>query len=185
VHRASAALLALLLLAAPARAADPAPSPVPAPAISTLATDDRRDLLIEGLAFHRGEAFVSAVAGRTILRVRDGGLVPFLKSDGQTGALFGLAVDAPRGVLWAAEAWGKNLPNGAGASRTGLLKVSLADGRILGRYPAPQAGQFGDVVVDPAGAVYASDGATGAIWVLRSEERRVGKECKKKKKKKH
>lgn len=158
MRRASAALLALALLAAPARAAEPA--------VSTLATDDRRDLLIEGVAFDAGRWFVSAIAGRTILRVQDGRLVPFLKPDGETGAIFGLAVDAPRGLLWAAEAWGKNLPGGAGANRTGLLKVSLADGRVLGRYPAPDATMFGDVVVDPAGAVYASDGSTGAIWIL-------------------
>ena len=147
--------LALGLLAA---AADPP--------VSILAQDERRDLLIEGVAFDHGRWFVSAVAGRTILRVEAGKLVPFLQPDPATGAILGLAVDAPRGVLWATEAWGEGLPGGSGPKRTGLLKVSLADGAILGRYPAPGAVTFGDLVVDPAGAVYASDGGTGAIWVL-------------------
>jgi len=138
------------------------------PPVTVLAQDDRRDLLIEGVAHHEGSFLISAVAAKTIFRVEAGKLVPFLKPDPATGAIFGLAVDAPRGVLWAAESWGAGLPGGSGDKHTGLLKVSLADGRILARYPAPagQAQQFGDVVVDPAGAVYASDGGTGAIWVF-------------------
>jgi len=138
------------------------------PAISVLAKDERRDLVIEGVAHHEGRWFVSAVAARTIFRIETGRLVPFLQPDPGSGGIFGLAVDAPRGVLWAAEAWGKGLPGGWGERRTGLLKVSLADGRILARYlaHAREAKQFGDVIVDPAGAVYASDGGTGAIWRL-------------------
>lgn len=151
---------AAFLAAAPALAAEPA--------VTLIAQDERRDLLIEGVAQHEGRWFVSAVAAKTIFRVEDGKLAPFLKPDPAAGAIFGMAVDTPRGVLWAAEAWGEGLPGGSGEKRTGLLKVSLADGRILGRYSAPvgEAVHFGDVIVDPAGAVYASDGRTGAIWVL-------------------
>ncbi|MEW5685327.1 MAG: hypothetical protein AB1942_10440 [Pseudomonadota bacterium] len=154
-----ASLAALFLMATAASAAEPR--------TSILATDNRRDLLIEGVAATPdGRWLVSAVAGRTIFRIEAGRLVPFLRGDSGTGALFGLAVDAPRGVVWAAEAWGAGLPGGTGDKRTALLKVSLADGRILARHPAPGATTFGDVVVDPAGAVYASDSATGAVWVL-------------------
>lgn len=153
------ALSAFLMLAGPALAEPP---------VAVLAQDERRDLLIEGVAHHEGRYFVSAVAAKTIFRIEGGKLVPFLQPDPATGGLFGLAVDATRGVLWVAESWGAGLPGGSGEPRTGLLKVGLADGRILARYPAPpgKAKQFGDVVVDPAGAVYASDGGTGAIWVL-------------------
>jgi hypothetical protein len=138
------------------------------PPVTVLAQDARRDLLIEGVAHHEGRVFVSAVAAKTIFRIEAGKLVPFLQPDPATGGVFGLAVDAPRGVLWAAEAWGAGLPGGAGDKRTGLLKISLTDGKILARHAAPpgEARQFGDVVVDPAGAVYASDAGTGAIWVL-------------------
>ncbi|HEY0647455.1 hypothetical protein [Phenylobacterium sp.] len=149
-----------LLLAVPAHAADPP--------VTLLAQDERRDLLIEGVTHHDGRWFVSAVAAKTIFRVEAGKFVPFLQPDPTTGAIFGIAVDPPRGVLWAAESWGAGLPGGSGEARTGLLKVALADGAILARYPAPlgEAMQFGDVVVDPAGAVYASDGGTGAIWTF-------------------
>ncbi|PZQ58090.1 MAG: hypothetical protein DI570_18525 [Phenylobacterium zucineum] len=137
------------------------------PRATILATEPRRDVLIEGVAATPdGGWLVSAVAGKTIYRIETGRLVPFLKDDGATGALFGLAVDAARGRLWAAEAWGAGLPGGAGPKRTGLLEVALTDGHVLARHPAPGATTFGDVVVDPAGAVYASDSATGAIWVL-------------------
>jgi hypothetical protein len=162
-------VLALALIASAARAAEPA--------VTTLATDARRDLLIEGVAEAQGRWLVSSVAGRTIFRIADGKLTPFLQADPATGAIFGTVVDAPRGVLWAAESWGAGLPGGTGDKRTGLLKVSLADGRILGRYPAAGAAMLGDVVVDPAGAVYASDGATGAVWGLAPGDkapRRVG-----------
>jgi len=158
VRKASAAA-ALLILATAASAAPP-------PVLTPLAQDARRDLVIEGVAHHDGRWFVSAVAARTIFRVEAGKLVPFLPSSPDTGAIFGLAVDAPRGVLWAAESWGQGLPGGSGPKHTGLLKVSLKDGHVLARYPAPDAVMFGDVVVDPAGAVYASDGGTGAVWVL-------------------
>jgi len=138
------------------------------PAVSILVQDARRELVIEGVAAHDGRWFVSAVAARTIFHAEAGKLVPFLAASPDTGAIFGLAVDAPRGVLWAAESWGEGLPGGSGPKHTGLLKVSLKDGRVLARYPAPApaAVMFGDVVVDPAGAVYASDGGTGAVWVL-------------------
>ncbi|ODT85900.1 hypothetical protein [Phenylobacterium sp. SCN 70-31] len=150
---------ALFLTATSALAAEPA--------VEVLAADERRDLLIEGVAHHQGQWFVSAVAARTIFRIEDGRLAPFLQDDPATGGVFGLAVDARRGVLWAAEAWGDGVPGGSGGKRTGLLEISLADGRILARHPAPApATTFGDVVVDPAGAVYASDSATGAVWVL-------------------
>jgi len=158
--RSVAAVLTLLLPTPAAHAAEPP--------VTVLAQDERRDLLIEGVAHHEGRWFVSAVAAKTIFRVEAGKLAPFLQRDPTTGGIFGIAIDSPRGVLWAAESWGAALPGGSGEARTGLLKVSLADGAILARYPAPpgQAAQFDDVVVDPAGAVYASDGGTGAIWTF-------------------
>jgi DNA-binding Lrp family transcriptional regulator/sugar lactone lactonase YvrE len=179
-RRASAAVVAISILAGSGAAA-PRPATAPAgkaPTLTTLAEDERRDLVIEGIAGYNGRWFVSAVAARTIFQLQRGKLTAFLRRTPNTGAILGMSVDAPRGVLWAAEAWGAHLPGNSGARRTGLLKVSLADGRVLGRYPAPDARTFGDVVVDPAGAVYASDSGTGAVWVLPPGEnalRLVGK----------
>ncbi|HRD29673.1 MAG TPA: hypothetical protein PLO65_15335, partial [Caulobacter sp.] len=128
----------------------------------------------EGLA-HDGKGWLlSTVSGRTIVRLADGGATtPFLKGDADTGAIFGMAVDRQRGLLWAAEAWGDGVPEGTGASKTGLLKVSLVDGRVLARVFLPDDGgahQFGDVLADPDGTVYATDSAGGGLWRLRAGE---------------
>lgn len=154
------------------------PAVAETPSVIPLAQDERRDLLIEGVAHHEGRWFVSAIVARTIFRIEDGRLAPFLKADDQMGGVYGIAVDGPRGVLWATETWGAGLPGGVGPKRSGLLKVSLETGEILGRHPAPGALSLGDVVIDPAGAVYASDSGTGAVWVLAPGDtalRQVGK----------
>ncbi len=125
----------------------------------------------EGLA-HDGKGWLlSTVSGRTIVRLGAGEATPFLQADAETGAIFGMAVDRKRGVLWAAEAWGADLPDGSGASKTGLLKVSLATGRILARVYLPEDGdrhQFGDVVLTADGTVYATDSTGGGLWRLKA-----------------
>lgn len=129
-------------------------------------------VLADGVA---EDYLVSAVAGRTIVRIDDDTARPFLQADPGAGALFGMAVDSGPDELWAAEAWGDGLPGGSGPRRTGLLKVATADGRILGRFPLPDDGkphQLGDVVVghiEPGGSdapIYASDAVGGGIWRL-------------------
>jgi hypothetical protein len=124
----------------------------------------------EGLV-HDGKGWLlSTVSGRTIVRVGAGEATPFLKADAETGAIFGLAADRRRGVLWAAEAWGADLPGGSGPAKTGLLKVSLTDGRILARIALPDDGgkhQLGDVALLSDGTVYATDAVGGGVWKLR------------------
>jgi hypothetical protein len=125
----------------------------------------------EGLA-HDGEGWLlSTVSGRTIVRLDAQEATPFLEADAATGAIFGMAADSKRGVLWAAEAWGADVPGGSGASKTGLLKVSLATGRILARFHLPGDGgkhQFGDVALAADGAVYATDSLGGGLWRLKA-----------------
>lgn len=129
------------------------------------------DFIGEGLAHDGKDWLLSTVSGRTIVRLGAQETTPFLKADAETGAIFGMAVDRASGVLWAAEAWGADLPGGSGASRTGLLKISLSDGRILARFPLPEDGgrhQFGDVVLTPDGTVYATDSTGGGLWRLKA-----------------
>lgn len=133
---------------------------------------DRSDFIGEGLAvLPNGDLLLSGVAARTVLRVRQGKAEPFLQGDSETGGLFGMAV-APDGTIWVAEAWGASLPGGTGPSRTGLLKLS-PDGKVLARYPLAEDGkprQLGDVIVDGAGTVYATDSVGGGIYRLRAGE---------------
>ncbi len=128
------------------------------------------DWIGEGLVHDGKGLLMSTVSGRSIVRLTGSGAEPFLQTDTDTGAIFGLAVDHKRSVLWAAEAWGEGVPGGVGSPKTGLLKVSLADGKILARLYLPEDGgkhQLGDVVVGPDGVVYASDATGGGVWRLK------------------
>ncbi len=125
----------------------------------------------EGLAHDGAGWLLSTVSGRTIVRLGAREAMPFLKADTGTGAIFGMAADRERGVLWAAEAWGADIPGGSGPSKTGLLKISLSDGRILARFLLPEDGgkhQFGDVVLTSDGTVYATDSTGGGLWRLKA-----------------
>lgn len=121
---------------------------------------------------HDGKGWLlSTVSGRSIVRVEGGATRPFLKADAETGAIFGMAVDRKRGVLWAAEARGAEVPGGSGESKTGLLKISLKDGRILARFFLPSDSgkhQFGDVVLAEDGSAYATDSVGGGLWRLKA-----------------
>lgn len=125
--------------------------------------------VFEGLVWTGRQWLVSSVAGRTIQKVDEGGLSPFLAPDAATGGLFGMALDGTGGVLWVAEADGPGLPGGQGELRTALLKVELSSGRVLARYPVAdndKPRQLGDVVIMDDGAVYASDGRGSALYRL-------------------
>lgn len=114
---------------------------------------------------------ISSVTARTIVRAtEDGSLAPFFEPDAATGGLFGMAVDRRGKALWIAESSGPGIPGSTGARRTGLLKLSLKDGKVLGRYPAPADGkphQLGDVMLAPDGTVYATDSIGAVIYRLR------------------
>lgn len=137
--------------------------------------------IAEGIVKDGDTWLVSGVAARSILRLSvtattetdRSGLTsaPFLTPDDDTGALFGMAIDQPRGVLWVAEGWGDGVPGTSGKSKAALLKVSLKTGKVLARFfVATDAGkhQLGDVAVAADGTVYASDGIGGGIYRLKA-----------------
>lgn len=121
----------------------------------------------------RDRILVSAIVGRTILRIDDqGAATTWLKADAPVAGVLGLAIDAERDLLWAASAGlGAATPQTDDPMRgqTELLKIDLADGRLLARYRPPEAPQrsLGDVVVGDDGTVYVSDSLAGDIWRLR------------------
>ena len=112
----------------------------------------------------RGRWLMALVRGRTIVALDDAGTVsPYLGDDPAIGGVLGLALDAPAGVLWAAASPVPPAVNGltpeAPRPAPALLKIDLASGRVLARYPAPAAEQMlGDVTIGPDGVVYVAGG---------------------------
>jgi hypothetical protein len=50
------------------------------------------------------------------------------------------------------------------AELQGLAKIDLATGEVVKRYPAPQAGMFNNIALDPAGNLYVTDTPKNAIY---------------------
>lgn len=125
---------------------------------------------VEGVAYDPAarRLLFASVGGRRLLALAaDGRTGPFggLRAE---GGLYGLAADARRGLLWATEASGPDLPGG-GAPATALLRLDLATGDLRGRFPLALQGahQLGDLTVGPDGTVYATDGLAGGVYRLR------------------
>ncbi len=45
-----------------------------------------------------------------------------------------------------------------------LVKIELSSGKIVKRYPAPQAGMFNNIAIDPTGNLYVTDTPKNAIY---------------------
>ncbi|HYD28527.1 hypothetical protein [Brevundimonas sp.] len=112
----------------------------------------------------RGRWLASEVRGRTIVALTDAGeAAPFLAPDPAIGGVLGLAADEAAGVLWAAASpvppAVHGLAEDAPRPAPALLKIDLASGRVLARYPAPSPDQMlGDVTLGPDGVVYVAGG---------------------------
>lgn len=126
----------------------------------------------EGIAFDpaTGRVFVSSVRQRKVVviepdsRVRD-----FVPPTGDLDAVFGLAVDTTRRLLWLAVAAVPQQAGRASATPGGsaLVAVRLEDGASVGRWLLPDttgAHLIGDVVLAPDGGVYATDSRTPGIY---------------------
>jgi hypothetical protein len=157
------------------------------------------DLLTEDIAYdpatHR--FFVSSVRQAKIVAVdqRGGAALDFVPAgrDGIWG-MMALAVDAPRGVLWATTA---ALPPNKGyrpadLGHTAVLRYDLATGKLQKRYdlplppttrPAPPGSaagsvpvpdeerqrELGDMTVAANGDVFVSESTTGAVYTIRRD----------------
>lgn len=145
----------------------------PVGAFETVVTIDR-PVIAESVAWDgaRSRYLISTIGARTILQADSAGAVSEFMAPGQeTAGILGLALDAQRGVVWAASsgiAMAQNLPDLL-KDRTELIKIDLTNGRILARY-APEGGDrrnFGDVAMGPDGTVYVSDSIFGDVYRLR------------------
>lgn len=131
--------------------------------VTTVPADFR---LVEGLAWdpHGRRLFASSIVSRQLLVQGPEGwsAVPGIDA----GSLSGLAVDAPRGLLWMASGVVEPTPSPETAFR-GLIAVSLDNLRVVRRVTVTDAGLSpGDIGVAADGTVYASDPMSGAILRL-------------------
>jgi len=128
--------------------------------------------LFEGVAIDAasGRLFASSVRRRRIVVVENGVVRDFVPpGEGGLWSVFGLAVDAPRGLLWAASAAGPQSEGVAAAEHgaAGVFAFDLETGALRRKAVlGPEAkAALGDLAVAPDGTVYASD-ANGALYRL-------------------
>ena len=139
-----------------------------------------KDLIPENIAFDPDTKafFVGSMYKAKIIRIApDGAITDFVPSR-RHGLLsvLGMKIDTTRRELWAAAGNFGNRPpmevdDPATRGQGALYRFSLADGRLIGKYPAPGGSaqnpmSFNDLVVAPNGDVYATGGP--AIWRLKS-----------------
>lgn len=130
--------------------------------------------IIEGVAFRAktGEYFFGDARHRCVwIRQLDGSVQRFAPADDSVPGVFGLAVDATRGSLWAATSAVQEMDGyrPADRNRAALVEFALADGKIrrVAALPADGAGHLlGDLTLAADGAIYATDSLAPVIWRL-------------------
>ncbi len=174
-----AARAALHALAALALAPDAARAQAAAPpAGTTLLTVADTMLFPEGIV--RDEArsrwLLSSILHRTIIAVDDRGRsAPFARDlPSDVGAIFGMRVDAARGVLLAASGAVPQMARYAPADtlRAEILEFDLATGALKRRIALPAAPRQrmpGDLVIGRDGTLYVTDGMAARIYVVPRE----------------
>lgn len=129
-----------------------------------------RAMLAEGIARDpvTGDLFVGGVRSRQILRIHDGRAAAFTP-DTAPGSVFGLAVDARRGLLWVTTATLAHTGvDSAFQGRSALVAYGLDDGTIRQQYEpeAPGPHGFNDLALAPSGDVYVTDHGTPMVYQL-------------------
>jgi hypothetical protein len=117
-----------------------------------------------------GRVFASSVRERRIIVVENGVRRDFVAPGSGLWSVYGLAIDARNGLLWAASAAGP-LTEGAREAEYGATRVfafDLATGALKRQavLPPDGAAAFGDLAVAADGTVYVSDSANAALYRL-------------------
>ncbi len=136
-------------------------------------------LMIESFVYDpvHDRFLIGDVAGRQILSVGESGKPePFITDQpaDQLLGVFGLAIDASRGILWVSDAVTPHVRgvNRSEIGRAGLARYDLESGEFLSRHDFPieemgkRAGLVQYVTVDDDGTVYASDSMNKVIYRL-------------------
>ncbi|MCX6951326.1 MAG: hypothetical protein NTV51_03960 [Verrucomicrobia bacterium] len=128
--------------------------------------------IIEGIAFRErtGDLFLGDAHHRCIWRRnRDGQIARYTAEDESLFGVFGLAIDEPRGALWAATT---ALPEMSGFTKeqkghAALAEFSLVNSELRRLVEVPGDGRdhaLGDLLVTSEGVVFAADSVAPVIW---------------------
>jgi sugar lactone lactonase YvrE len=132
----------------------------------------------EGVAFdpRTGRVFVSSVRQRKVVVIEtDGRVIDFVPTSTGLDAVFGIAVDTTRRVLWLATGSTPEQegPPGGVPGGSMLVAVDLDNGQVAQRWMLPDTvGEhlLGDVTVAPNGTVFATDSRSPAIYAVPTAE---------------
>ncbi|HUP28620.1 MAG TPA: SMP-30/gluconolactonase/LRE family protein [Usitatibacter sp.] len=133
----------------------------------TAFTLEDRGLVPEGIAYDRPSRsfFVGSIAERKVVRVgEDGGVADFVAGPG-LDAVLGLAVDAPRRLLYVVST-NALTTEGRKQPRNAVFAYDIDSRRRVERYEIAGAQQLNDVAVAAGGRVFASDSASGAVYEI-------------------
>jgi hypothetical protein len=125
-----------------------------------------RGLLPEGMAYDAPSEsfFVGSIAERKIVRVsRDGTVKDFTVEGAGMDNVLGLAVDAPRRILYAVSTSALTV-EGRKSRRNAIFAYDVDSGRLLHRMEIAGAIGLNDVAVAAGGRVFTTDSGSGAVY---------------------
>ena len=130
-------------------------------------------LIPEGIAYDpKGNRFfIGSIAQRKIM-VTDakGSARDFSSAADKLDQVLGLAVDAARGHLYAVSTNGFH-ESAKVERRNMVVRYDLKDGRLLDRFPAPDAAQLNDLAMAPDGTLYVTDSQSGSLFCKKPDEK--------------
>jgi hypothetical protein len=144
---------------------------------TTAFTLPEKGLVTEGIAYDPVDDrfYISSIHKRKILsRDRVGKITTLASEADGLWSVLGMKIDAGRRLLWATTTAFPQMVNfrkeldGSSA----ILKFDLRTGKLIRKYPVPDANEkhgLGDLVINRAGDVFASDSTTPAIYVIRHD----------------
>jgi hypothetical protein len=123
----------------------------------------------EGIAYDAPSQtfFMGSIPQHRIVRIDAAtqAVQPFAGAEANLDAILGLAVDAPRRILYAVSTSALTRA-GEGQARNAVVAFDVDSRRLLRRYDIPEARQLNDVAIAPGGRAFVTDSASGAVYEL-------------------
>ena len=149
------------------------------PKISSLRafTVHEKGLIPESVAYDEDARvfYLSSVYKRKILRITESGEVKDFSSEADgLWSVMGMKVDRKRRLLWVCTTAHPQMTNfvAEDKGKTALFKYDLTTGKLLAKFQPTDATKphwLGDLVINSAGDVYATDSVSPAVYLIRHD----------------